>query len=1159
MAWLVLVAVLFPSQAGASCLPEAIDIAERKYLTNLYGESYPMGVYVGNWDASFLTSHLLKIIVEERMGFHAEVTGPGPDTLSCFYALLGCKAPGNSSDRGCGQPVTYNHINLEAWSEGYQNEWKLIQSRYASMAPVDVGSMGYEGVSSHFIRQSVRRQAYHEGGTVLDFYRGWNMSWSQPSKYFDDLASISRSLLVPCAQTRFMSTEANQIYLRITGDEAGVETLPDGTLAAVCPDDYFWLSPTCRDDSTRCVPYVTGGTGWGVDDIMQKVTSYDMPVAIGVARSWSTLPRDVNMLFYWWVPDTTFLDLDPVEIVFPPYDFRAYTSGDKRTVAASTAITKIVSQDLVTLAPSVEDLVRNLRLGRNDVMNMLKDMQDTGDSYATVACRWLQSNPSWQDWLPDRTKCSPGFGLYDTTQAAFTGTRADPTFLECRACVSGRYSAQLHDAAGITHVCEFCAPGTSQASGAALQCEPCELGKSQNNSGSQACNRCKIGEYQDEPGSSTCKVCPGGTTLGLGSLSLEDCGCPRGFIDASASTTNLSCVECGEGLDCPALATLRGLVSGSSDLGPEFVASILPGFYSNMAEPLDLYRCVEAAAGTRCPGGIPATCTGLLNNTACTDCPSGRHWDRSEGQCQECTPWQQLGWVLAVAVMLSGLVMVYYMMTAQSTAKASVLFTTTCAFGMTISSLQSVGIIGTMTVQVPEAMKAIYAFLQVFLLDFDNFAFSCVAGGSASTRYIVSVLVFPGAVGWLVCCYYISKLSPKKLRWEAAKAKSTIGALLQLSFSTMSTISMAPMMCFSHPNGVFSLLKYPSITCGTEDHTVMLIFGVLLLLLGVMGFLAACTYAVIVVPRWSRDGQHANVKAFRFLLFRFRLDSWWFGLLLLLRGPLMSLPIALATDYPPIQVMCVMLVFLVVLIIQSNSWPWKVPLLNVLDCFIGFCITMLVAANSFYLGALEGSMKDFADAAGSVIMGMMGAAVALLFVMTVCALTFRAALGGQKELIAFNLQRTPAPSLVAETLQSMSAKIAEMDRAGLARALSALGVYDNKLLLASVSLLDTEVVQSDADQTAKRFCFRISSASFGPPPAQNPPAKNVPSATEATEAETAKEAEVGQSPKSPSEGDLSPSNVRTEEPMANAAEPGGVSGSRKEPRSLCEDTQQAYI
>ncbi|CAE7332068.1 GORK [Symbiodinium sp. CCMP2456] len=47
-----------------------------------------------------------------------------------------------------------------------------------------------------------------------------------------------------------------------------------------------------------------------------------------------------------------------------------------------------------------------------------------------VSSRWLQSNPSWENWLPDRTKCSPGFGLYDTTQDTFIGTRADTTFLE---------------------------------------------------------------------------------------------------------------------------------------------------------------------------------------------------------------------------------------------------------------------------------------------------------------------------------------------------------------------------------------------------------------------------------------------------------------------------------------------------------------------------------------------------------------------------------------------------------------------------------------------------------------------------------------------------------------------------------------------------------
>ena len=75
--------------------------------------------------------------------------------------------------------------------------------------------------------------------------------------------------------------------------------------------------------------------------------------------------------------------------------------------------------------------------------------------------------------------------------------------------------------------------------------------------------------------------------------------------------------------------------------------------------------------------------------------------------------------------------------------------------------------------------------------------------------------------------------------------------------------------------------------------------------------------------------------------------------------------------------------------------------------------------------------------------------------------------------------RTPAPTLLAESLQFMSAKLAEMDRVGLVKALSAMGVYNSKLLLASVSLLGTEVVPSDADEFAQRwseracFCRRL--------------------------------------------------------------------------------------
>lgn len=41
-----------------------------------------------------------------------------------------------------------------------------------------------------------------------------------------------------------------------------------------------------------------------------------------------------------------------------------------------------------------------------------------------------------------------------------------------------------------------------------------------------------------------------------------------------------------------------------------------------------------------------------------------------------------------------------------------------------------------------------------------------------------------------------------------------------------------PMICYAHPNGQHSNLKYPVIFCGSSEHTAMLIAGSLLLAIG---------------------------------------------------------------------------------------------------------------------------------------------------------------------------------------------------------------------------------------------------------------------------------------------------------------------------------------
>ena len=66
----------------------------------------------------------------------------------------------------------------------------------------------------------------------------------------------------------------------------------------------------------------------------------------------------------------------------------------------------------------------------------------------------------------------------------------------------------------------------------------------------------------------------------------------------------------------------------------------------------------------------------------------------------------------------------YYAMTSKVTAKASVLFTTTCAFGMLISLLQSIGIIGMMTVDWLVDLNGFFSYFQVLLLDLDSFGFA---------------------------------------------------------------------------------------------------------------------------------------------------------------------------------------------------------------------------------------------------------------------------------------------------------------------------------------------------------------------------------------------------------------------------------------------------
>lgn len=792
---------LFLPAASATCLHNGTAPINRKLLVNPdTGESYPVGVWVAQWAAAEATSYMVGILIEEMLGFNVTYSF-GPGTADGYYAIAGCSTPNNAADRGCieGQ-VSYQHVHTEAWLSGYESTWNAVQK--LQNAPKALTSMGYSGfVSSYFTKRELDT-AYATEGLALDFWTAFDSTWNQPWKYFDNPSVVNRSETLPCSQSNFYEHNIMRSYLTWSGDTAGVITQPDGSLIGNCQDGYFWQAPACRGNIANCIVYFTGGKGYSLTETMQKAAKWNMPLAIGIGATWSdfvSLPSKHKSLFYWWVPDPTFLAMDPVKSSFPDYNKQAWANGDQSTASSSLPVHKIVSRDLSSLSPRLELLVDNFNIDMGSLNKILMEQISSGDDWKSVACEWLQNNEeTWQEWLPDESTCFPTLGLYNKITDEFVPDRSNKDGLVCRACPSGTYSVQISDDDGVTYICQACAPGTSQSSGAALACEPCAKGLFQDQPGQLRCKRCEVGTYQDEEGSPTCKQCPlNSRTLALGSVEFGDCGCEENYIDVGGEG-NLTCAACQAGLLCPLMGTEESLKKGSHPLGEGYTPKVLEGYYSKKDSPLQVYKCGKVF---QCPGGLPDTCAGGLTGTPCAECPQGQTY--SDG-CEECELWRQFAWVIGAFFCLFILTMSYYLMTSKVTAKASVLFTTTCAFGMLVSLLQSIGIIGGMTVEFPINIKGLFSFMSIFVLDLESFGFACFAGANTAFRYSVSVVLFPIAVGWLALNFGVSKLVPRHA-WDLTKVLSCMGQVMQVGFSTMSAVALAPFMCYTHPNNMLSL------------------------------------------------------------------------------------------------------------------------------------------------------------------------------------------------------------------------------------------------------------------------------------------------------------------------------------------------------------------
>ena len=119
-------------------------------------------------------------------------------------------------------------------------------------------------------------------------------------------------------------------------------------------------------------------------------------------------------------------------------------------------------------------------------------------------------------------------------------------------------------------------------------------------------------------------------------------------------------------------------------------------------------------------------------------------------------------------------------------------------------------------------------------------------------------------------------------------------------------------------------------------------------------------------------------------------EVWWFGLVLLTRGPLLSVPSVVAPNMPAVQFVCLLAIMsfgevmqvrfrvskdrqLRLLSLQLQVWylPWKAPILNLVDGVTNLLLVLLLAIGLGRLGPDPEGGPEVLDSLAATISAMM--------------------------------------------------------------------------------------------------------------------------------------------------------------------------------------------
>lgn len=525
-----------------------------------------------------------------------------------------------------------------------------------------------------------------------------------------------------------------------------------------------------------------------------------------------------------------------------------------------------------------------------------------------------------------------------------------------------------------------CVPGTHTDKAGQSSCAACPVGfyGTADTVAMSSCIPAEVGYYVDAPASTSqtkCSVDESETTLIQGANAPTFCVCSEGYYAEPLSAGGMQhhqhhqhqqhkqmiCRLCQDGMICPVGTVIPGVPEGFYLLHKDNITVEYPFGYETLVDDksavIDPLKWEGKIFLYECPPGSKSSCIGApavvvvqsdgvadgfdypdqcgighrQSSLVCAACYTGPDevsgkaiaYYPDQGSCKVCADGDFWPFVVFIIAGFSVLTSYYYLCNSETTRNASALMTTAFAFGIMITSLQTLSVVGTMTAKFTEPYASVMRLLSVFALDIEVIRSDCLFPTSSLTRFAMRIFIPFVVIAFYEVMYVIwfgpavqdgkhawslglfhRFFGPKHdkvgcinteeelnqfrsaadgkangfrfFTWTQDKVFNSIGQVFNALFITIVLSTLLPFQCFNQPDETQIVLAYPDVHCSYDDEIYPGLVGVGLAGLFLYGltFASVCIWAVWDAPKRSQQDSSFLVR-FKFLFARFRGDRYY--------------------------------------------------------------------------------------------------------------------------------------------------------------------------------------------------------------------------------------------------------------------------------------------